>query len=385
MMQPDYQQNSIVNLMASLGQAMGYDSGHPSLSMLDTERLKSKQHIILWVIDGLGYKYLQNQTHSFLWQNCQTSITSVFPSTTATAISTFMTAQSPAEHGITGWFMYLARVGMVSAVLPYVSRAGKLALNEGGLHIEDVLALESWYGKLDRTSYTLSPAFILDSPFNMMATKGASREGFKSLQNFEETLLNQVKQSDHKSYHYAYWSELDAIGHQRGIGSDEFNQHFSLLDQSARRISEGLAGSDTTLLICADHGQINTDASRVINISTDHVELAEMLLLPLCGEPRAAYCYVRPGCHDDFVRYINENLADKVECYTAHEMIADGWYGDVQKQNSFLTRIGDFVLIPKSDYVIKDRLPGEHSFYQIGTHGGASEAEMLIPLIPIDC
>ena len=62
-----------------------------------------------------------------------------------------------------------------------------------------------------------------------------------------------------------------------------------------------IAGSDTLVIVTADHGIIDTARDRVIDLE-DHPQLAETLVLPLCGEPRVAYCYVRPDRRRDFER-----------------------------------------------------------------------------------
>ena len=44
-------------------------------------------------------------------------------------------------------------------------------------------------------------------------------------------------------------------------------------------------------------------------------------------------------------------------------------------------RTGDYVLVMKKSYIIKDFLPNEKTDFQKGNHGGLSEDEMLVPLI----
>ena len=51
------------------------------------------------------------------------AITSVFPSTTASAITTSYTGRTPLEHGLTGWFAYFGEAGCVGAPLPFMSQA----------------------------------------------------------------------------------------------------------------------------------------------------------------------------------------------------------------------------------------------------------------------
>jgi hypothetical protein len=44
-------------------------------------------------------------------------------------------------------------------------------------------------------------------------------------------------------------------------------------------------------------------------------------------------------------------------------------------------RIGDYTLLMKDCAIIKDWLPGERHYAQIGVHGGLSSQEMYVPLI----
>ena len=53
---PDYT-NNIVNLMSSIGAASGVTSPYSPLTSLDT--LKESKNIVLMIVDGLGYNYLQ--------------------------------------------------------------------------------------------------------------------------------------------------------------------------------------------------------------------------------------------------------------------------------------------------------------------------------------
>jgi hypothetical protein len=50
-----------------------------------------------------------------------------------------------------------------------------------------------------------------------------------------------------------------------------------------------------------------------------------------------------------------------------------------------LDRIGDYILIMKGNYVIKDRLLGETMHFLKANHGGMSGKEMFVPLITVSC
>src|SRR6478752_1276812 len=124
---PAYGGGSLVNLVASLVEARGGPPRHPPLALLEPRELASARNIVLVIVDGLGDNYLMRQGKGGeLARRRRGALTSVFPSTTASAITTSYTGCTPLEHGITGWYTYFGEAGCVAAALPFRSR-GDLA------------------------------------------------------------------------------------------------------------------------------------------------------------------------------------------------------------------------------------------------------------------
>ena len=101
MVTPDYK-NSIVNLMSSLTQGLGtqrlgngkQDSNpYQPLQLLPQHEIENSQHVVMLVVDGLGYNYVQTHSES-LKRSLRGRLTSVFPSTTAAAISSLLACLS---------------------------------------------------------------------------------------------------------------------------------------------------------------------------------------------------------------------------------------------------------------------------------------------------
>ena len=102
---PDYSGYGFVNLIASLTEARGGIPRHPPLVPLPVSEIKSATNIVFVIVDGLGDGYLR--THGaggHLVRHRRGAISAVFPSTTASAITTSFTGATPLEHGLTGWF-----------------------------------------------------------------------------------------------------------------------------------------------------------------------------------------------------------------------------------------------------------------------------------------
>jgi hypothetical protein len=141
-----------------------------------------------------------------------------------------------------------------------------------------------------------------------------------------------------------------------------------------------LRGSDTLVIVCADHGQVDVAPHRRISLD-DHPTLTDCLVLPLCGEPRAAYCYLRPGREDPFDAYVRCKLAAAADCLPSASLIDSGWFGLGEPHPRLAERIGDRVLVMKDGYLLKDWLPQERRHEMVGMHGGLSDDELWVPLI----
>ena len=376
---PNYQDNSLVNLMSRLAREFGVDDhSYPALEHTALPPLGDYQNIVLLIIDGLGARYLDAHP-GFLHAHKRTELTSVFPTTTASAITTFMTGLAPQQHGLTGWFTYLKEIGAVTAVLPCQLRGSREPLAERGIDLTALFGHTPFFDLLNIPSTVVAPQWIIDSPFNVAHSGCARRAGYTDL-NSMMAKLHAVLQGDERQYVYAYWPDFDRLSHQFGNGSQQVTQHFRELDTMLAQFMETLAGTNTLLLVTADHGFIDTQPDHLINLHA-HPVLQDCLSLPLSGEPRVAYCYVHPHKAETFVNYVQTHLADKMELVDSQALIQQGAFGLGEAHLQLSQRVGDFTLIMKDNYVIKDWLIGEKPFYNIGVHGGVSELEMQVPLI----
>jgi hypothetical protein len=378
---PDYQGNSIANLMSSLLTALGGEAPDcPPLRQLPPAKLESYTNLLLLVLDGLGYRFLAERGASCLGSHLVGPITSVFPPTTVAAITTFLTGEAPQRHALTGWHMYFRELGAVLAILPGRPRYGGVGLSRAGVAVTELLETRSVFERIAVTSYQVAPESIARSDFNAALLGPARLRTFSSLSGLFERLTGILRTGRERSYIYAYWPELDAIGHAAGMGSASAQEHFEVLDAAFAAFLHGVRGTNSLIIVTADHGQIDTTAADRVTLD-DHPALADSLLLPLCGEPRAAYCYVRCGRREHFERYVRQHLSDVAELWPSEALLERGLFGLGKPSPRLAPRIGDYTLLMKGHHVIKDWLPGERRYTQIGVHGGLSEAELYVPLV----
>ena len=204
-MKPDYAGGSLVNLMRSLGDALGVTSnGYTPLTLLDPARLHAAQRVVLLVIDGLGADLLEQLgPHSALRALKVGTITSVYPPTTATAVTTLMSGLAPQQHGLTGWFMHFRKLGAVTAVLPFVPRFSRTPISNAGVPLDAILDCPSFCAGVDGASVALLPAAIVDSDFSRTVGHGATRVGYRDMTDFATRLAALCAGSSDARYVYA--------------------------------------------------------------------------------------------------------------------------------------------------------------------------------------
>jgi hypothetical protein len=375
---PDYHGGSIVNLMASIAQAFEAEERlYPPLRALPPACLTSR-NIVLLVIDGLGHDFLITHcSDGALARHVRDRITSVFPATTATAITTFLTGTAPQQHGVTGWFTYFRELGTVLAVLPYQPRHGHPAPTVAARMFFDHVPV---FDRLQARSHVVAPNRIAHSEFNTAHNGKARPHAFSSLSQMFETIAQIAHAHGERSYIYAYWPELDRLAHEHGITSREAVAHLAEIDAAFADFLARIAGTNTTVIVTSDHGFIDARPDRTIELDA-HPQLARTLSLPLCGERRTAYCYVHAGERTHFVDYVTAHLEHYAELKESGYLIESGYFGLGPPHARLHQRIGDYTLIMKDRCVIKDWLPGEPRYVHIGVHGGMCAQEMYVPLI----
>jgi hypothetical protein len=306
-------------------------------------------------------------------------ITSVFPPTTASAITTFLTGDAPQQHGLTGWYTYLRELGCVMTVLPGHPRYGGVGYRKAGIDPARLFAHRPLPDRIATKSVYVSPRYIANSDFNLSHLGRAELLTFETLEQMFRQAERAVRRGRGPQYIYLYWPRLDSIGHEQGMESPAAAAHLWDIEQALEAFLDHLSGTDTVVLVTADHGQIDTTPADCIDLD-EHPDLARCLALPLCGEPRAAFCYLRPGAVQALEHYCRDCLSDAVELRPSAELLEEGLFGLGEPHPNLAERIGDYVLLPRENRIIRDWLPFEEHFQHIGVHGGLTRPELEVPL-----
>ncbi len=373
MIYPNYK-NSIVNVSSAILESFDIKPIYTPLKQL--KNLQEYENIILLIIDGLGYEYLKkNGKNSFLQKHFVRPITSVFPSTTSAATTALETGVAPQQHSVMGWFMFLKEYNIIFAPWSFQPRilnnSANLSIKRSDVFLEP------------RMTDKINPSFLIYG--KDMSERKVNKE-YNKLKDYStlDEMFVQIKASMDSSKKrkliICHWGGFDGVSHDNGCKSLKTNEHFMRLDKKICAFTNSIKETNTTIIITSDHGQIDTTQSKAIELD-DHPELEEMLAMPLCGEHRFTYCYVKSNQRKQFENYVKTKLKFCCDIYKSSELIKNNYFGLFKPNNKLKSRIGDYVLIMKDNYTFKDWLPNENKFYLRGIHGGLSREEMLVPLI----
>ncbi len=354
----------------------------PDCELLTEGELEEPEHLVFLLLDGLGDALLSRygNPQGPLCQHRRGALHSVFPSTTSAAISTILTARSPAEHGILAWHMHLNQREDIYTTL--LGRYRDLS-DKRPPPARDLYHAKPLLKSVRQRCQIVQPQFLVESPFTQRHLGGATITGVANLKQLFGHLRHTVQQRG-PSYTYAYWPSLDSIGHKSGAGSAEWRQSLREIES---HLSDFLARSDNSrykLVVTADHGMVNVGEEGVLPFSKNE-DLASCLETPLAGEPRSVFCNVKAERLNDFDAICAERYHRQLINADTQELFASGLFGPRADQESAADvvrhRAGNRVLLLKDKLAWTDTLPHESPARMIGVHGGLHPEEVQVPLI----
>ena len=336
--------------------------------------------LVLVVIDGLGERFLNEfGAGGALLAHRRRRLTSVFPSTTAAAVTTLMSGLAPATHGLTGWFIRDTRLGGVIAPLPLHRRGGR-ALRAPFL-VPRLFPYPSMFAGACRPAVLVSPHDIAHSAYSRRHGRGARIRPYRGLAQFAQAIDDEVHGLlPQGGYVHGYYARFDAISHRYGSRSAEAVAEFRRLDEWFGDLVERLSAVDCTVLLTADHGFVDAPPERLIALER-LPGAAAMLAAPLFGERRTAFCAVRAGAEAEFAALVRDELAGRAVVHASAQLVRAGLFGPGPAHKRLLERAGTHTLLMEPGWTIADRVAGEPAVSMLGVHGGLSADEMWVPLV----
>jgi len=344
------------------------------------------ERVVAVVVDGYGLDSWRRDRESVPFidplTECGTvtPLTSCYPSETAAAMTTFETADLPCEHGRVGWNVYEPETDRTFLAFSGEVKSGG---EEGTVADESADGVDYHYEELDAAGIDCHKV----EPFDV-AVPGVAEHVYDGLDGLGERLAGVVEDSDAPAYVHAYLDHVDTVSHHEGTDSDAFRETLARVCSELSAFVEGLdddVAGETLLLVTADHGHVNTDPERNVDLSERAGLMAALRRhadgtpIEMSGSPRNVHLHLR----DDGVSAVREALSDlDVVTFTRDEALDRGLFGDREPTDRFLRRCGDLVVTHRDlGAWFGDTEPDELDL--VGMHGGLHPAEMLVPFAAV--
>ena len=398
---PDYEGRGLANVPATVLAALGAreDKDLPPLRDLDPRLIDGIRQVVVILADGLGFGQLERScasgTTPFLAEIVARArrrdgaqlleATSVFPSTTAAAITTLHTGRTPQEHGNLAYFLWLEEFRDVVQMLrwgPARSRRGSY-FDDPALDPVRFRLVSSIHARLRERgarSYVIEPEVFRHEAMTRMHAAEAEYLGYVLPSTLGARLaqfLDQRPWGNARAYLYAYWAGVDTTGHLYGPRSAEHAMEAAILDRVLERALSRPREGDTLALLTADHGHAEIDPAQLLDLEAD-AELRSLLREPLCGEPRLAFFHTdRPG---DVRAYLDARWPGTFTYLERDEAIAAGLFGRGDA-SAARRRVGELCgMIRGQRAAALVRVDGQIPMHR-GAHGGMTADEMRIPIL----
>jgi hypothetical protein len=300
------------------------------------------------------------------------------------------TGHSPAEHGILGYEIFLKEFGLIANMITHApvafdGRAG--LLYNAGFDPETFLPVNTIGAHLQKAGvdvhaflhYSISGSGL--SRMHYPAVKSHSFAHPSDLWIAVRDLANQ--KIDDKRLIWVYYGGVDGLSHRHGPDSEQAEAEFhdftgTMVVEFLEKLESAL-GSDTLMILLADHGQLTTRKDPHYELS-NHVGLSRRLHMSPTGENRLAYLYVKPGQGAAVEEYLQRAWPGAFSVLPSSQLLEAGLFGPGSPSPLTRERLGDLTVITHQDaylwWAAKDNP-------LIGRHGGLSSEEMLVPLLAL--
>ena len=332
--------------------------------------------VVLLVVDGLGWAQLRARSALAptlsAAEGIDRAITSVAPTTTATALTSITTGRAPAEHGILGY--RLAHTDGGDEIL------NMLRWTLGGAGDPDARRTVPARGYQAFPSFAGSPRLVPVVSKDEFGGTGftAAHLGNSPIRGYRvpSSLPVEVGRllADGEPLVYAYYDGIDKVAHASGFG-DLYDAEVVAVD---RMVSDlvALLPPGAVLLVTADHGQIEV-GNRVEMLGREAMTMTRFL----SGEGRFRWVHARPGAAADLFDLLHERYSGSTWVRTRDQLVDDGWFGG-PLADGFADRVGDVALVPWEPIAFMD--PSDTGENRLACrHGSLTTDEMLVPLVAL--
>ena len=355
--------------MPSIFSSLGLLTAHDSIGCGESPIGRE----ILFLVDGLGLDVLSEYADTaptLSAMKAHGSITTSFPSTTATSLATLTTGQMPGAHGMMGYTVQVPRSGgRILNTLKWDERVDPVMW-------QPVPTLFERATDAGITTTHVAAKRYENTGFTRAVFRGAHYKGANIASDLVAETVAALQKTP--SFVYLYVNDLDSAGHSDGVGSDKWLAALKSVDDLAHALIQKVPRG-TRLWLTADHGMINVEEKVVMGLDNDL--LTDIAVI--AGEPRMRHLYLSSdsaSAENEVISLWESALGARVTMHTRQSAISAGLFG-AQVSRDAAERAGDVIAIAQGNLVLLDPARADKEGAMIGHHGGDSVVETSVPLL----
>lgn len=340
---------------------------------------KEYKNVIFLILDGLGEHILNTiSPEGYFSKNKIDCVTSVYPSTTTAALTTYYAGRPPYETGWIAWSQYFKEYGRALDMLSHKESYMGEPLKKPLIDVyKTIVNYESVFDKIEEASPDVK-AYEIEPEY-------ADRRAKRSLKanNIDELIMNinDLCTIPDKKFILAYSDNPDGLLHKYGTTSEEVKKFVKETEEKVEKMVQSF-DDDTILIISADHGHKDIEKAYTL---LDYPEIVECLIMPASLESRALTFWVKEEMKDLFVERFNRVFKNEFWLMTKDEFLNKYHflgYGD--KHYKIDDFIGNYVALSVAGSIIRlETFLVEGKPVKKSTHCGLTKDEMEVPVIVI--
>lgn len=379
-MMPNYE-NCILGTITSILKYYNVETNHKSSKKID-EILQQKDYknVIFLVLDGLGEHILNKDLpNGYLKNNQIDCVTSVYPSTTTAALTTYYSGKPPYETGWIAWSQYFKEYGRAVDMFSHNESYMREPIKNPLMDVfKTIVNYESIFEQIEKASKDVK-AYELEPEYAERRAKRSIRAN-----NLDELIMDiqDICNDSDKKFIFAYSDNPDGLLHKYGVESKEVKEFLIEAESKIQDMCNKME-DDTIVIITADHGHKDIEKAYTL---LDYPEIQECLIMPASLESRVLTFWVKEGMEKIFEERFNKIFKDEFWLMTKDEFLNKYHFlGFGKKHLKIDDFIGNYIALSVAGSIIRlETFLAEGKPVKKSTHCGLTKEEMEIPIIVIN-
>lgn len=383
LVRPSPSQMGLVDVVRAVYSACGVDVPLSTHSQELLERIAGAEHYILLLADGMGIDFIDRMPRdSWLRRHTLRTVHGSFPSTTTSAVTTIATAEYPATHGVTGWWVRLDELGSAATVFAHDRAIDGRPLDRMGIGVDAIVNGPARFDSMRAATALVVPEGIVDSPYTRYVGGSAERIGYRTFDEAVTLIVERIRNATGPTFTYWYTPSPDAEAHDEGINGDRIFRTLDNLGRSAGRMADALweIRKPWRLIGTADHGHQMLEPRLELE-QTDPI--MQHIESPPSGDMRLQFWHTRPSSASTFEAVFRQRFGPWFYLLGAENFESLGLIGPEPWSDATRRRTGTHVSISRGRAALRFAgYPGRGGYRRMRSgHSGLTAAEMIVPLI----